>query len=57
MGNYALGYYSEPQMLEGKPDTLPPQMALGRKPAHGADEESLLGELTARQRDQLAGDG
>ena len=55
MGNYALGYYSEPQMLEGKPDTLPPEMVLGRKPA-GRNDESLLGEPSARQRGELAGE-
>lgn len=32
MGNYALGYYSHPEMVEGLPDTLPPEMALGREP-------------------------
>jgi len=31
MGNYALGYYSRPEMIEGRPDTLPPEAALGRK--------------------------
>ncbi len=32
MGNYALGYYSHPEMVEGLPDTLPPEVAIGRKP-------------------------
>jgi hypothetical protein len=32
MGNYALGYYSHPEMVEGLPDTLPPEVALGRRP-------------------------
>ncbi len=32
MGNYALGYYSHPEMIDGLPDTLPPELALGRKP-------------------------
>jgi ectoine hydroxylase-related dioxygenase (phytanoyl-CoA dioxygenase family) len=32
MGNYALGYYSHPEMVEGLPDTLPPEIALGRQP-------------------------
>ena len=31
MGNYALGYYSHPEMVEGLPDTLPPEIAIGRK--------------------------
>ncbi len=38
MGNYALGYYSSPQRPEGDlPDTLPPELALGRKPRAKAD--------------------
>ena len=32
MGNYALGYYSHPEMVEGLPDTLPPEIAIGRRP-------------------------
>lgn len=32
MGNYALGYYAHPEMLEGLPDTLPPEVAIGRMP-------------------------
>ncbi len=32
MGNYALGYYSQPEMVEGLPDTLPPEVAIGRTP-------------------------
>ncbi len=32
MGNYALGYYSHPAMVDGLPDTLPPELAIGRKP-------------------------
>jgi hypothetical protein len=32
MGNYALGYYSHPEMVDGLPDTLPPELALGRSP-------------------------
>ena len=32
MGNYALGYYAEPKMVEGMPDTLPPEVAIGRMP-------------------------
>jgi len=31
MGNYALGYYSPPELIEGMPDTLPPENALGRR--------------------------
>jgi ectoine hydroxylase-related dioxygenase (phytanoyl-CoA dioxygenase family) len=36
MGNYALGYYSQPEMIEGLPDTLPPETALGRAPSNKA---------------------
>lgn len=32
MGNYALGYYADPEMIDGLPDTLPPEIALGRHP-------------------------
>ena len=32
MGNYALGYYSHPEMVDGLPDTLPPELAIGRRP-------------------------
>jgi ectoine hydroxylase-related dioxygenase (phytanoyl-CoA dioxygenase family) len=32
MGNYALGYYSEPEMAEGVSDTTPPEFVLGKKP-------------------------
>ncbi len=32
MGNYALGYYSHPEMVDGLPDTLPPEIAIGRRP-------------------------
>jgi len=32
MGNYALGYYANPEMVEGLPDTLPPEIAIGRMP-------------------------
>jgi len=32
MGSYALGYFSLPEPPAGMPDTLPPEMALGRLP-------------------------
>lgn len=31
-GNYALGYFSDPESTEPNRDILPPEMALGRKP-------------------------
>ncbi len=34
-GNYALGYFSEPDGPSGKADLLPPEMALGRVPRKG----------------------
>jgi len=30
MGNYALGYYSSPSMVDGLPDTLLPEIAVGK---------------------------
>ena len=32
MGNYALGYYSDPAAVGDKSDLLPPELVLGRKP-------------------------
>lgn len=34
-GNYALGYYSDPESNEPNRDILPPEMALGRMPRKG----------------------
>jgi ectoine hydroxylase-related dioxygenase (phytanoyl-CoA dioxygenase family) len=34
-GNYALGYYSDPEATEPGRDILPPEYALGRKPRRG----------------------
>jgi ectoine hydroxylase-related dioxygenase (phytanoyl-CoA dioxygenase family) len=34
-GNYALGYYSDPEATEAGRDILPPEYALGRKPRAG----------------------
>lgn len=31
-GNYALGYYSDPEKVSGSTDILPPEMVLGRRP-------------------------
>lgn len=50
MGDYALGYYSDPTVdpvdLSGRSDISPPERALGRKPRAGigANESSLTGE-------------
>jgi len=43
MGSYALGYYASPEMIEGLPDTLPPEMALGRMPT-SIPGNALIGE-------------
>ncbi len=34
-GNYALGYYSDPEATEPGRDIIPPEFALGRKPREG----------------------
>ena len=40
MGNYALGYYSDPHVMNAKTDVLAPEYALGRSPR---GDEKLLG--------------
>ncbi len=35
-GNYALGYFSDPEALHAESDILPPEMALGRMPTKGS---------------------
>ena len=42
MGNYALGYYSEPDRVLQAADILPPELALGRKPRHKTDGTVLI---------------
>lgn len=42
MGNYALGYFSEPGRVLEVSDTLPPELALGRKPRQKASSEAVL---------------
>lgn len=43
MGNYALGYYSDPhEIRDGLTDLLPPEFALGRKPRPGANDNIAL---------------
>lgn len=53
-GNYALGYYSDPENQHDNLDTLPPEMAVGRWPAKGNGFSSTTNEdvgidLTANQ--------
>ena len=45
MGNYALGYYSNPERLENMPDTLPPEIALGRMPSKRSIGSVLLDKV------------
>lgn len=44
-GNYALGYYSDPEEPGSASDILPPEMALGRKPTKGSTLASTDGEI------------
>ena len=43
-GNYALGYYSDPEAPHEASDILPPEMALGRMPRKGATLSSVSGD-------------
>lgn len=43
-GNYALGYYSDPEKLHEASDILPPEVALGRMPRSGASLATTEGE-------------
>ena len=45
MGNYALGYYSHPEMVDGLPDTLPPEIAIGRGPDQLPKDSLISGEV------------
>jgi len=38
-GNYALGYYSDPEQISASSDILPPEMALGRRPSRTPEQE------------------
>mgnify|MGYP002810917915 FL=1 len=40
MGNYALGYFSDPLSIDNKTDILAPEFALGRSPS---GNEKFLG--------------
>lgn len=42
MGNYALGYYSEPGRVLDAADILPPELVLGRTPRRGSDNSQLI---------------
>jgi ectoine hydroxylase-related dioxygenase (phytanoyl-CoA dioxygenase family) len=43
MGDYALGYYSDPAVVHQASDILPPELALGRKPRERADNTLITG--------------
>jgi hypothetical protein len=53
MGNYALGYYSHPEMVEGLPDTLPPELAIGRSPEEIPGNTLISDGLTSDKLDGL----
>jgi hypothetical protein len=53
MGNYALGYYSHPEMVDGLPDTLPPEVAIGRSPNEIPGNTLISGGPTTDQLDEL----
>ena len=53
MGNYALGYYSHPEMVDGLPDTLPPEMAIGRLPEDIPDNTLISGGPQEAELDEL----
>lgn len=46
MGNYALGYYSDPEKVLPSGDIAPPELLLGRKPRTKELANGLLGEET-----------
>ena len=49
MGNYALGYYSDPDEVLAVNDILPPELALGRKPRDKNGYGHLIEESIAAQ--------
>ena len=64
MANYALGYYAAPEMIEGLPDTLPPELAIGRSPesipgntliANGPTSENSADLITEAGRNSQSG--
>ncbi len=44
MGNYALGYYSDPSQIMDRSDILPPELALGRKPRTSTSSAGLFAD-------------
>ncbi|MEE2785051.1 MAG: phytanoyl-CoA dioxygenase family protein [Pseudomonadota bacterium] len=53
-GNYALGYFSDPENQFANYDLLPPEMALGRTPKKGSSlSEAVEDELELKESGQL----
>lgn len=44
MGNYALGYFSDPGQVMARSDILPPELALGRKPRTSTSSAGLFAD-------------
>ncbi len=44
MGNYALGYYSDPKQVMARSDILPPELVLGRKPRTATSSAGLFAD-------------
>ena len=57
MGNYALGYYAHPEMVDGLPDTLPPEIALGRSPERITGSTMIANGPTAENAEALVAAG
>ena len=53
MGNYALGYYAAPEMVDGVPDTLPPEFAIGRAPNEIPGNTLISGGPTSENIDDM----
>lgn len=53
MGNYALGYYAEPEMVDGLPDTLPPEFAIGRRVGEVPGNTLISGGPTSDNVDEI----
>jgi len=54
MSNYALGYYASPVMIDGLPDTLPPELAIGRAPGEASGATLISNGPTREHLDSLA---
>lgn len=52
-GNYALGYFSDPEQTHEVSDILPPERALGRNPTRGKSISSATAEILEIDAEQL----